>query len=163
MPSASIFVDNSFWDIVQGTTDILPCMQNFWMNPSMRRHLWGNRSFEISVEDGFQTDRQYCYRPQELPGTLHHQLIVALTVSTFLGIAYCMDGPGVGVTKTISPVPLFSIFVSIIKTQVSCWILRLYLAGVAAAQLWWHLSNMNVIQIIWKVLLQDRKFCLRRN
>ena len=39
---------------------------------------------------------------------------------------------GVGITKTISSVPLFSEFFSIIKTRVSCWILRLYLAGVAA-------------------------------
>ena len=40
---------------------------------------------------------------------------------------------------------------------------RLYLTGVAAAQLRWHLSNMNVIQIILEVLLQDRKFYLPRN
>ena len=57
-------------------------------------------------------------------------------------------GTGVGVTKTISSVPLYSDFFSIIKTHVSYWISRLYLTGVAAAQLRWHLSNMNVIQII---------------
>ena len=55
---------------------------------------------------------------------------------------------GVGVTKPISSVPLFSEFFSIIKTHVSYWISRLYLTGVAAAQLRWHLSNINVIRII---------------
>ena len=37
---------------------------------------------------------------------------------------------------------------SIIKTHFSYWISRLYLAGVDAAQLRWHLTNMNVIQRI---------------
>ena len=55
---------------------------------------------------------------------------------------------GVGVTKPISSVPLFSEIFSIAKTRVSYWISRLYLTGVAAAQLRWHLSNINVIQII---------------
>ena len=55
---------------------------------------------------------------------------------------------GVGVTKPISSVPLFSEFFSIIKTYVTYWISRLYLTGVAAAQLRWHLSNVNVIRII---------------
>ena len=56
--------------------------------------------------------------------------------------------PGVGVTKPISSVLLFSEFFTIVKTNVSYWISRLYLAGVAAAQLRWHLSNMNVIRKI---------------
>ena len=55
---------------------------------------------------------------------------------------------GVGVTKAISPVPLFSQFFSIVRTHVRYWILRLYLTGIAAAQLRWYLSNMNVIQRI---------------
>ena len=59
-----------------------------------------------------------------------------------------MDQAGVGVTKTISSVPFFSDFFSIVKTRVSYWISRLYLAGVTAAQLRWNLSNINVIQII---------------
>ena len=50
-------------------------------------------------------------------------------------------GTGVGVTKPIFSVPLFSTFSVIVKTNVSYWISRLYLAGVAAAQLRWHLSN----------------------
>ena len=53
---------------------------------------------------------------------------------------------GVGVTKPIFSVPLFSTFSVIVKTNASYWISRLYLAGVAAAQLRWHLSNINVIQ-----------------
>ena len=71
--------------------------------------------------------------------------------------------PGVGVTKPISSVPLFSEIFSIAKTHVSYWISRLYLTGVAAAQLRWHLSKINVIQIIQEVLLTDQKFFLRRN
>ena len=54
---------------------------------------------------------------------------------------------GVGVTKPIFPAPLFSEFFSIVETCVSYWISYLYLTGVAAAQLQWHLSNINVIQI----------------
>ena len=53
--------------------------------------------------------------------------------------------PGVGVTKPISFGLLFSKFCVIVKTHISNWISHLYLAGVATAQLWWHLSNMNVI------------------
>ena len=59
-----------------------------------------------------------------------------------------MYGTGVGVTKPISSVPLFSDFFSIIKTHATYWISRLYLTGIAAAQLRWHLSNINVIRII---------------
>ena len=55
---------------------------------------------------------------------------------------------GVGVTKPISSIPLFSKFFNIIKTHVSYWISRLYLTGVAAAQLRWHLSNIDVFWII---------------
>ena len=55
---------------------------------------------------------------------------------------------GVGVTKAISSVPLISRFFTIVKTLVTYWISCSYLTGVAAAQLRWHLSNMNVIQII---------------
>ena len=53
------------------------------------------------------------------------------------------------VTKPISSVPLFSEFFNTVKTHVSYWISRLYLTCVAAVQLRWHLSNMNVI---WKNL-----------
>ena len=76
---------------------------------------------------------------------------------------YCLKSPGVGVTKPNSSVPFFSEFCSIVKTHVSYCMSRLYLAGVAAAQLRWHLSNINVIRIIYNVLLPYWKFCLRRN
>ena len=56
--------------------------------------------------------------------------------------------PGVGVTKLISSVPLFSEFFSVIKTHVIYWRPRLFFTGVTAAQLRWHLSNINVIKII---------------
>ena len=52
------------------------------------------------------------------------------------------------VAKPISSVPLFSLFFGITKTHVNYWISRSYLTGVAAAELRWHLSNMNVIEII---------------
>ena len=55
---------------------------------------------------------------------------------------------GVGVTKPIFSVPLFSTFSVIVKTNVSYWISCLYLAGVTAAKLRRHLSNMNVIRKI---------------
>ena len=54
--------------------------------------------------------------------------------------------PGVGVTKSISTVPLFFEFFSIIKTRVSYWISLLYLTGVAAVELLWHRPNMNMIK-----------------
>ena len=44
-----------------------------------------------------------------------------------------------------------SIF-TIVKTQPSWWILRLCLIRVTAAELQWHVSNMNVIQGIQQVL-----------
>ena len=59
-----------------------------------------------------------------------------------------VTGTGVGVSKPISPVPLFSNFFSFGKTYVNYWISRLYLTGGTAAWLRWHLWNMNVIQII---------------
>ena len=66
----------------------------------------------------------------------------------FIRANWVNGGAGVGVTKSIFPVPLFSEIFSIAKTHVSYWISRLYLTGVAAAQLRWHLSDINVIQII---------------
>ena len=54
--------------------------------------------------------------------------------------------PEVGVTKSISPVPLFSEFFWIYKTHASYWLSRLYLTGVTAVQLRQHMWNMNVIQ-----------------
>ena len=63
---------------------------------------------------------------------------------------------GVEVTKPISSVPLFSQIFSIVKTYVSYWISRLYLAGVIAAQLRGHLSNITVIQMIQEVFFQDK-------
>ena len=59
---------------------------------------------------------------------------------------YFTRRPGVGVTKPISSVPLFSEIFNIFKTHIMYWISRLYLAGVTAAQLWWHLLNINVTQ-----------------
>ena len=67
-------------------------------------------------------------------------------------------GPGVGVTKPICSVPLFSHFVLNDKTVVTCMISSSYLAGVTAAERRRHLANMNMIEIIWPILLLNRKF-----
>ena len=50
---------------------------------------------------------------------------------------------GVGVTK-----PIFII----VKPHISCWLSRFYLTVVTAAQLRWHLWNINTIQRIYVVL-----------
>ena len=83
----------------------------------------------------------------------HHEITVAQNT-------FCT---GMGATKPIFSVPLISEIFSFVKIHVSYWTSRLYFTGVAAAQLRWHLSNINVIQMIQDVLLTDRKFCLRRN
>ena len=53
--------------------------------------------------------------------------------------------PGVGVTCRIFPVLLLSHFCRIIKILVTYFNITLHLA----AELRWHLSNFNVIQMIW--------------
>ena len=66
---------------------------------------------------------------------------------------------GVGVTKQIPPVPLSPRFFIIVETLVTYWIACSYLTGVPAAQLRGHLSNMNVMQIIFarsKILLTEK-------
>ena len=55
-------------------------------------------------------------------------------------------GPGVGAITQISSVLLFSEYFSIVKIHVSYLISRLYLTGVAAAQMRLYLSNVNVIK-----------------
>ena len=70
----------------------------------------------------------------------------ALWISNTLFVWTDQHSPGMGVTKPISSVPLFSEIFNIVKKHIMYWISRLYLAGVAAAQLRWHLLNMNVIQ-----------------
>ena len=67
------------------------------------------------------------------------------------------SGSGVGVTQPISPVPLFSEFFSIVKIY-EYWISRPYSRSVSAAQLRWHLSNMNVIQGIERCLCRIENF-----
>ena len=52
---------------------------------------------------------------------------------------------------------LLSWFFRIIKTHVACWVSRSYLTGVTAAELPWHLSNMDVIEE------SDRYFCKSEN
>ena len=63
-----------------------------------------------------------------------------------------------GVTKPIPSFLLFSQSFSTVETHISYWISHLYLTGVTAAQLQWHLSNINMIQRFEQVVPQDRKF-----
>ena len=65
---------------------------------------------------------------------------------------------GVAVTEPISSVALFSDSFTIVKSHDRYWMSHQYLTGDAAAQLRWHLSNMNVIQRISKMFLQNSNF-----
>ena len=63
---------------------------------------------------------------------------------------------GVGVTQPIFAVHYFLYSFKIMMTAlVTGWIAHSYLAGVTTAKLWWHLSNMNVIQSISDVCQQN--------
>ena len=95
----------------------------------------------------------------KLAYTMYNLFILVIKQSNFFKIENAPHKPwvlalvsrwcsGVGVTKPISSVPLFSENFNIVKTHIMYWISRLYLAGVAAAQLRWHLPNINVIQRI---------------
>ena len=155
-----LFLKGNFWFIdtsINWSTAFLECLV-----PKKRQAIngielatstwdWGNTASQPPVI-------------QHVRFMLTHGLfwIVSKTLSKWHGRSGT-DRPGVGVTKPIFSVPLFSTSSVIVKTNVSYWISRLYLAGVAAAELRWHLSNMNVVHGILQVLLQDRKFCLRRN
>ena len=55
---------------------------------------------------------------------------------------------GWGLLSQFPPFRYFLSFFSVVRTHVSYWISRLYLTGVAAAQLRGHLSNIHVIQRI---------------
>ena len=57
-------------------------------------------------------------------------------------------GAGVGVTKPISPVPLFPRFFTIVETLVAYLISHPYLTGVTVAHLRRHLLNMKGIPTI---------------
>ena len=107
--------------------------------------------FPISKANTLERSRMRCilmeichcihYSPEEMAAMIEWHTVPALSVSGLLTVY----APGVGVTKPISSVPLFSQFFIIVKTYFSCYISRLYLTGVAAAQLRGHLSNINVI------------------
>ena len=81
-----------------------------------------------------------------VPDTNTDQTVQRYMMTSWRGHASCITG--VGVTRPISTVPLISRFFTIVKTLVTYWTACSYLTGVAAAQLRWHLSNMNVMQII---------------
>ena len=53
-----------------------------------------------------------------------------------------------GLLSQFPSFPYFPSFFSALSNHVDHWISRLHLTGVTTAQLWWHLSNMNVIQRI---------------
>ena len=52
---------------------------------------------------------------------------------------------GVGVSKPISSIPLFSQIFTTVKTHINYKMSSSYLTVVTAAQLWRHLTNMKVI------------------
>ena len=78
--------------------------------------------------------------------------------TTLQGTADHATRPGVGVTKPIFSVPLFSQFCRMMKTVVTWMISSSYLAGVTAAELRRHLANMNIVESIWHILLQNQNF-----
>ena len=69
---------------------------------------------------------------------------------------YICTSSGVGVSKQIFFVSLFSEFFNNVKRHVKYGISRLYFTCAVAAQLRWCLPNINVIRIIQEVLLQDQ-------
>ena len=68
-------------------------------------------------------------------------------------------GQGWGFLSQFLPFRYFPNFPALLKHN-TYWILHLYLTGATATQLWWHLSNINVIQSIWQLLLQVWKIFL---
>ena len=80
------------------------------------------------------------------PCTRYHSLRpIPFGVTGLLGSSLL----GWGLLNQFPPlITLISWFFTIVKTLVTYWISCSYLTGVAAAQLRWHLSNMNVMQII---------------
>ena len=68
--------------------------------------------------------------------------------------------PGFGVNKLILSGLLFSDIFRIVSYLISI----LYMTGVAATQLWWYLSNMNVIQRICGYFHKTETFaCVKTN
>ena len=65
--------------------------------------------------------------------------------------------------SVIVPGVLFPFFFSIIKTLVTYNVSHPYFTGVATAQLWQHLPNMNVILNIKQVIMQSLEYPLWRN
>ena len=53
---------------------------------------------------------------------------------------------------------IFPVFFRIINISITCWISHSYLTGATTAQLWWQLTNMNVIKKIWELRLKVWKF-----
>ena len=82
---------------------------------------------------------------------------VNILVKALIQMMLLMDYSGVGVTKPISSVPLFLQFFRLIKILFTFGISRSCLADIDAAELWWHLLNMDVI---WRIHLY---FCQIKN
>ena len=77
-----------------------------------------------------------------------HQYYGPIPCYWVMGYFISIFSTGVGLLSQFLSIPLFSFFFRMIKIPVVCMISCSYLAGVTAAGLWWHLSNMNVIQRI---------------
>ena len=94
-----------------------------------------------------------CYRVEiESPRCLWNKQVTVVIMVIFRDNRWFVSVttilPRVGVTKPISTIPLFSHFLYIFKTHVIYWMSRLYLTGVAAAQLRGHPSKINLIRRI---------------
>ena len=87
-------------------------------------------------------------RVQSDPAGFNHKSRRLNPMTWLSAVHHTTTRPGVGVTKSIFSVPLFSYFFSIAKLHVSYWVSHSYLICVTAAQLRWHMSNMNAIQRI---------------
>ena len=141
---------------------IQPCLKfNGGKVPLKLGHAWVKRPLIITTQSVFKiTNNQkkvrgvwHCSQNctsccQNDCGSVPVDLTHIMRLFQWLMAKFTTNVPGVGVTKPISSVPLFFRYFSIVKTEVSYRIARLYLTGVAVAQLRWHLSNMNVIQRI---------------
>ena len=81
------------------------------------------------------------------PCRLQSQVISSCGMGLVCWEYYDLRTWGGGYLANILHSVIFAFF-NIAKTHISCWISHLYLTGVAAVQLRWHLSIVNVNHII---------------
>ena len=94
-------------------------------------------------------------QPRNNPTLLSKDICACcVTLELFQNGAFSVDvmtqvaDQGWGLLSQFSPSRYFPNFSTFFKTHVRYWIARLYLTGIATAQLRWYLSNMKVIKRI---------------